>query len=99
MRRRRVSADGGTTGKWLQAGRLVVADIPIYAVAAVLLAFCLAIFAAYGIGISPLLIVTNARLYAVAGFAMAVADLAWLLWRNRPDKPTAFLAEAWRRRL
>jgi hypothetical protein len=78
--------------------RLIVADIPIYVVAAVLLAFCLAIFAAYGIGVGPALIVTNARLYAVAGFAMAVGDIVWLLWRNRPASPTAFLIAAWRRR-
>ena len=93
-----MSANGENIGKRARIHSLMVADVPIYLVAGMLLAFCLAIFAAYGIGISPLLILTNARLYAVAGFAMAVVDLTWLLWRNRPPSPTAFLIETWRKR-
>ena len=94
-----MASSGGNTGKRTRIHSLVLADMPIYFVAAALLAFCLALFAAYDIGVSPLLIATNARLYAVAGFAMAVADTVWLLWRNRPSSPTAFLLETWRRRL
>ena len=93
-----MSANGGNIGKWQQVGRLIVADVPIYLVAAALLAFCLAIFAAYEIGVGPELIAANARLYAIAGFAMAVVDVIWLLWRNRPAAPTVFLIAAWRRR-
>jgi len=78
---------------------LIVADIPIYFVSGLLLAFCLVVFAAYGIGVGPELIAANARLYAVAGFAMAVVDTIGLLWRHRPDSPTAFLIATWRRRL
>ena len=93
-----MSADGGNIGKWPRIHGLIVADIPIYFVAGVLFAFCLAIFAAYGIGVGPELIAANARLYAVAGLAMAVVDATWLLWRNRPVAPTAFLIATWRRR-
>ena len=93
-----MSANGENTGKWPRIQGLMLADIPIYLVAGVLLAFCLAIFAAYDIGVGPALIAANARLYAVAGFAMAVIDVIWLLSRNRPAAPTAFLIATWRRR-
>ena len=94
-----MSANGGIIGKWPRVQSLILADLPIYFVACLLLASCLAIFAAYDIGFSPVLIVANARLYAVSGFAMAVVDIVWLLWRNRPDSPTAYLIETWRRRM
>ncbi len=94
-----MSANGENIGKWPRIHGLLVADIPIYCVAGALLAFCLAIFAAYDIGVGPELIATNARLYAIAGFAMAVVDVILLLWRNRPAAPTAFLIATWRRRV
>ena len=94
-----MSANGGTIGKWPRMQALIVADIPIYFVAAALLAFCFAIFAAYDISVGPRLIAVNARLYAVAGFAMALVDVIWLLWRNKPASPTAFLIATYRRRV
>ena len=93
-----MSADGGIIGKWPRMQGLILADVPIYLVAGILLASCLAVFAAYDIGVSPVLIATNARLYAVAASAMLVVDMIWLLWRHRPEAPTAFLIETYRRR-
>jgi hypothetical protein len=94
-----VSANGGNIGSWPQVHRLVLADVPIYLVAAALLAVCLAIFAANDIGVGVLSIVANARVYALAGFAMVVLDVVRLLWRNRPAAPAAFLLQTWRRRI
>lgn len=89
---------GDNSGAWSRTRGLVAGDVPIYLVAAALLAICLAVFAAYDIGVGPELIAANARLYAVSAFALAVADLIWLLWRHRPAAPTVFLLETYRRR-
>lgn len=93
-----MSANGANTAKWSRINGLIMADVPIYLVAAALLACCLAIFSAHDIAVGPSSIAANARLYAVAGLAMAVFDVIWLLWRNRPPSPIAFLVETWRRR-
>ena len=45
-----MSANGGMIGKWPRVQSLILADLPIYFVACLLLASCLAIFAAYDIG-------------------------------------------------
>jgi len=94
-----VSANDENIGIWPRVHRLVLADVPIYFVAAALLACCLAIFAAYDIGVGASSIVANARVYAVAGFVMAVVDVVRLLWSNRPAGPAAFLLQTWRRRI
>src|SRR5690606_29521537 len=94
-----MSGGGQDFGKQPRTQALILAAAPIYAVAVVLLGFCLAIFASYRISFSPVLIMANARLYAVSCFAIAVADTIWLLWRNRPLAPTAFLIRVWRQRL
>ena len=93
-----MTAISGEIGKRQRVLGLLLADAPIYLVATVLLTFCFAVFAAYDIGVSPLLFTTNARIYAVVAFAMAVADVSWLLWRNRPRSPTAFLIDIYLRR-
>src|SRR5690606_39373147 len=94
-----VSGDGQDFGKQPRTQALILADAPIYVVAVVLLGLCLAIFASNGISIRPVLIMANARLYAVSGFAIAVADTTWLLWRNKPLAPTALLMRVCRQRL
>ncbi len=94
-----MSANGRNIGMWPRVHSLVLADIPIYLVAAALLAFCLAVFAAYDIGIGPQSIVANARVYVLAGLSMAVVDVVWLLRRHRPASPVALLLATWRRRI
>lgn len=84
----------------LQALReTLVADLPIHVVSALLLATCLAIFAHFGLGVGPELILTNGRLYANAAFAMVIVDLVVLLAKNKPDSPTRFLLDTYRARI
>ncbi len=74
-------------------------DAPVYAISITLFVFCLGLFANYGIGIGPDLIIANSRLYMLSGFALLVIDTALLLIRNRPDGPTRFLIDTYRERL
>jgi hypothetical protein len=76
-----------------------VADLPIYAIAAGLLAFCGALFAAYEVEVGPGGILSNFRLYAIAAAAMLTVDLIGLLVRHRPASPIAFLASTYARRV
>jgi hypothetical protein len=93
-----VVANDERVGVWPRIQHLILADTPIYLVAGALLAFCLTIFAAHDIGVSPMPIINNARLYLMAGLAMALVDIIWSLGRHRPASPTAFLIATWRRR-
>ena len=77
----------------------LVADLPIHVVALLLLSGCILLFASYGLGVGPELIATNARLYVTAAFAMLVADMIFLLIRNKPDRPTRFLLDTYTARL
>lgn len=74
-------------------------DVPVLAIALALFCIELAIFLYNGIAVGLELAVVNARLYTAAGFAMLVIDMALLLIRNRPDRPTMFLIETYVRRL
>jgi hypothetical protein len=76
-----------------------VADLPVHAISLLLLTGCLVLFAFYGLGVGPDLIALNAKLYANAAFALIVIDLAWLLVRNKPDRPTRFLIDTYRARV
>ncbi|NVE94423.1 phosphatase PAP2 family protein [Altererythrobacter lutimaris] len=78
---------------------MLLRDAPVYAVSIALFVFCLGLFASYGIGIGPDLIIANSRLYMLSAFALLVIDAALLLFRNRPDGPTKFLVETYRQRL
>lgn len=93
-----MSANGAGIGERPRVKAMIMADVPIYLVAVALLAVCLAILSAYGVGVGLAPIASNARLYAVTGLAIAAVDVTWLLWRNRPAAPTAFLFETYRRR-
>jgi len=94
-----VSASDGNTGNWTRAQRLIVADIPIYLIAASLLAFCVALFVAYDIAMGVGGIQSNFRLYAVSAAAMLVVDMTLLLARHKPASPIAFLIGTFRRRV
>ena len=79
--------------------RLLLSDVPVFAVALALFAFCIGLFVSYGISIGPDLILANGRLYMLSGFALLVLDAAYLLFRNKPEEPTRFLLETYRNRL
>jgi hypothetical protein len=92
----------GTTGleNPRKIAHLLLGDVPVFAVAGLLFAVCIGIFAAYGIEpIGPKLILANGRLYFVAGFALLVIDAIALLVRNRPASPASFLLGTYRERL
>lgn len=76
-----------------------MADVPVYAVASVLLAVCLAIFAANSVSVSADAILGNGRLYLLAAIALLTIDSGYLLLRERPSRPTAFLLATYRVRL
>lgn len=94
-----MAAGGGTIGTWPRVQRLILADLPIYAIAAALLGFCAALFVAYEVEVGPGGILSNFRLYAIAAAAMLTVDMTWLLVRHRPASPTAFLAATYGRRV
>ncbi len=79
--------------------RAFLRDVPVYLVASTLFAICIAIFTAYGISVGPDLILANGKLYLLAGCAMLVFDASLLLIRHRPERPTIFLLDTYRRRL
>lgn len=81
------------------SARLLLRDIPVFAIATILFLAALAIFAAFDISIGIELITANLRLYLIAGFSLLVFDAASLLIRNRPDAPTRFLIDTYRDRL
>jgi hypothetical protein len=94
-----VSANGGNIGVWPRVQRLLLADLPIYVIAAGLLAFCFALFLAFEVAIGPGGILSNFRLYAVAAGAMLTVDMTRLLVRHKPASPGAFLAATFGRRI
>jgi len=96
-----VSVNGensGNIGVWPHVRRLILADLPIHVIAAGLLAFCVALFLAFDVTVGPGGILSNFRLYAVAGGAMLTVDMTWLLVRHKPASPIAFLVTSYRRR-
>ena len=82
-----------------EALALIVADAPVYLAACMLFAVCIAVFAAWSIGIGPELIVANGRLYLLAAWALLVIDSGTLLLRQCPAGPTRFLLDTYRARL
>jgi hypothetical protein len=96
-----VSANGGNSesiGTRPHVRRLILADLPIFVIAAGLLAFCVALFLAFDVAMGPAGILSNFRLYAVAAGAMLTVDMTWLLVRHKPAAPTAFLVTTYLRR-
>ena len=94
-----VSATAGNREKWPPIVALVAADIPIYAIAGALLAFCTTLLTAYDISVGPGSVLANLRLYGIAAGGILVVDICWRLLRSRPRSPTAFLLEHYRTRL
>lgn len=94
-----MSASDGNRGNWPPVVALVAADVPIYAIAAALLAFCIPLLATYDITVGLSSILANLRLYGVSAGGLLVVHMSWLLMSSRPRSPTAFLLEYYGRRL
>lgn len=68
----------------------ITGDIPFLAAAAVLFGACALALGQHGIFPDPAAILTNARLYLLSAMAIGVIIAVRLLWKHRPDQPTAF---------
>ena len=92
---------GGPDGASLRdhVSRQLVADLPVYAVAVVLLGACFALQAIYSRPPGLAVLSHNFRLYFAAAFAMALIDVVILLLRARPASPIDHLKSVYGARL
>jgi hypothetical protein len=68
-------------------------DLPVLLISTVLLAVCLGAFAWKGIYFGIDGVAQNSRMYLLSAAIVLVAGAIWRLWRDKPARPTRYLAE------